>query len=43
MFANWDAHLYWGEEVFAMLIVLPPIVIGVALLWYWAPRIGRYD
>jgi ABC-type molybdate transport system permease subunit len=41
MITHWDAHLYWGEEIFAMLIVLPPVLIGVALLCYFAPRIRR--
>jgi hypothetical protein len=38
-----DAHLYWGEEVFAMLVVLLPVIVGAALLWYLAPRIGQRD
>ena len=40
-FTNWDAHLFWAEEIFAMLIVLPPVLIGVALLGYFAPRLGQ--
>ena len=38
---NWDAHLNWSEEIFAMLVVLPAPIIFVALLWYFAPRLGR--
>jgi hypothetical protein len=41
MFAHWDAHLYWAEEIDAMLVILPPVLIAVALLWYFAPRIGQ--
>jgi len=37
----WNASLDWAEEVYALWIVLPPVIIGVALLWYFAPRIGR--
>jgi ABC-type molybdate transport system permease subunit len=37
----WNASLDWAEEVFALWVVLPPVMIGVALLWYFAPRIGR--
>jgi hypothetical protein len=37
----WNASLDWAEEVFALWVVLPPIIIAVALLWYFAPRIGR--
>jgi hypothetical protein len=38
---NWDAHLNWSEEIFAMLVVLPAPIIFVALLWYFAPRLRR--
>jgi len=38
---DWDAHLSWGEEVFAMLVILPVPVLLVALLWYVAPRLQR--
>ena len=37
----WNASLDWAEEVFALWVVLPPVIIGVALLWYFAPRIGN--
>jgi hypothetical protein len=37
----WNASLDWAEEVFALWIVLPPVIIAVALLWYFAPRIGN--
>ena len=37
----WNASLDWGEEVFALWVVLPPLIIGVALLWYFAPYIGK--
>jgi hypothetical protein len=37
----WNASLDWAEEVFALWIVLPPVIIAVALLWYFAPRIGK--
>lgn len=43
MFANWDAHLYWAEEIGAMLVILPPVLIVVALLWYFGPRIKQRD
>jgi hypothetical protein len=37
----WNAQLDWAEEVFAMLVVLPPVLIFVFLLWYLAPRVGK--
>jgi hypothetical protein len=38
---QWNAHLDWGEEVFTMLVVLPPPLIAVLLLWYFGPRLGQ--
>lgn len=37
----WNASLDWAEEVFALWVVLPPVIVGVALLWYFAPHIGK--
>jgi hypothetical protein len=36
---EWNAQLDWAEEVFTMLVVLPPVIVFVALLWHLAPRI----
>jgi hypothetical protein len=38
---DWDAHLNWSEEIFAMMVVLPLPIIVVAVLWYLAPRLRR--
>jgi hypothetical protein len=38
---DWNAKLDWAEEVYTMLVVLPVPVIGVAVLWYLAPRLYR--
>jgi hypothetical protein len=37
---EWNAQLDWAEEVFALMVVLPPVLLAVALLWWIAPRLG---
>ena len=38
---DWNAQLDWSEEVFAMLVILPPPLILIAILWLVAPRFYR--
>jgi len=36
----WNAQLDWAEEVFALMVVLPPALLLVAMLWWIAPRLA---
>ena len=38
---DWNAQLDWSEEVIAMLVVLPPPLILITVLWLIAPRLYR--